>query len=71
MIKVNAVRQANGVVAITFQSNSPEADQDQLDLIGAAIVNKEYDRVGGFSLTSPGVLQVQALDVSTKTQMEV
>ena len=73
MIKVTARQLDNGIVRLTFQSNSPEADKDQLDLIGAAVVNVEFDRRGGFSIATPGVLTIEALDTtfSTKTHTEV
>lgn len=63
MIKVTARQLDNGIVRLTFQSNSPEADKDQLDLIGAAIVNVEYDRRGGFSLSTPGTLTIEAKEI--------
>lgn len=73
MIKVTARQLDNGIVRLTFQSNSPEADKDQLDLIGAAVVNAEYVRRGGFSISTPGTLTIEALDTtfSTKTHTEV
>ena len=73
MIKVTARQMEDGIVRLTFQSNSPEADQDQLDLIGAAVVNVEYSRRGGFSISTPGTLTIEARDTtfSTKTHTEV
>lgn len=73
MIKVTAHMQEGGIIRLTYQSNNPEADKDQLDLIGAATVNSEYDRRGGFSISTPGTLVIHAkeVEVSTKSHTEV
>lgn len=59
MIKIEAMKQANGVVTLGVTSNDPLKDKDTLDLIGAAIMSKGEKR-GGFK--NEARLEVHVLD---------
>lgn len=53
MIKIEAVQRGNGVVALILNSNDPDRDRDQMDLIGATIVTPS-ERRGRYTLQGSG-----------------
>jgi hypothetical protein len=64
MIKVELLKQENGITTITFQSNKPE-DKDEMDKLDELLLClvSPLPKRGGFIAGSPGVLKV---DINTK-----